>query len=230
MDRFKPQFINTCFRHWFNNLMKIDSLDSNWLRLLTVTNANLAIGTEVFKQIVKAHCDSTRKYHNLNHVQHLLALIEEAKTIADNLTVVQFAAWFHDYIYDPQANDNEFKSAEYAEKILNTLGVASDLIQSVKQIILSTQKHVPLINTVDNLIFLDVDLAILGTSPNKYQEYARAIRQEYSWLSDRQYQQGRKQVLTNFLTRKRIYYTDYFYQKFELKARFNIVSEIRLYA
>ena len=49
-----------------------------------------------------------------------------------------------------------------------------------------------------NLIFLDLDLAIIGTEPNKYLEYAKAIRKEYRWLGDRDYQRGRIKVLTNF--------------------------------
>ena len=69
-------------------------------------------------------------------------------------------------------------------------------------------------------------MAILGTTPNKYQEYAQAIRQEYHHLSDRDYQVGRKKVLSKFSARDRIYYTDYFYKQLESVARKNIQAEI----
>ena len=72
-------------------------------------------------------------------------------------------------------------------------------------------------------------LAILGTSSEGYLKYAKAIRLKYSWLCDRNYQQGRKQLLNNFLVRERIYYTDYFYQKLELQTRENLKAEIELY-
>ena len=209
--------------------MNLNYLRSKWFDLLSNSNANTRLGNEVFTALVDAHSAPNRHYHNLNHIQHLLSLIESIAELSDRLSVIYFSAWFHDYIYDPKAKDNEINSAVSAEATLNKLNIAPVIIQSVKQIILSTQYHQPLINSIDNLIFLDLDLAILGTLPNKYLEYAQAIRQEYSWLGDRDYQQGRKQVLTNFLARERIYYTDYFYRELEPMARDNLATEIELY-
>ncbi|MEL6928386.1 MAG: hypothetical protein AAFO95_07115, partial [Cyanobacteria bacterium J06600_6] len=116
----------------------------------------------------------------------------------------------------------------YANQALTQLQLASGLVDSVEQIIISTQKHQPLIDGVDNRLFLDLDLAILGESGDRYWQYAQAIRKEYSWLSDRDYQQGRKRVLTSFLSRKNIYYTGYFARKLEQQARTNLRKEIRL--
>lgn len=209
--------------------INLEYLRSKWSNLLSNSNANTRLENEVFTALVKAHSAPNRYYHNLNHIEHLLSRIESIAELGDRLSVIYFSAWFHDYIYDPKAKDNEISSAVYAQATLNKLNIAPVIIQSVKQIILSTQDHQPLINSIDNLIFLDVDLAILGTSPNKYLKYAQAIRQEYSWLGDHEYQQGRKQVLTNFLARERIYYTDYFYQKLELTARDNLAAEVELY-
>ena len=209
--------------------MKIASLKYSWYILLQKIQADSQLGEVIFVDLVNAYSHPTRHYHNLEHIQHLLNLSEKVREISDNLAILQFSAWFHDYVYDSQAKDNEFKSAIYAEKTLNTLNVSPDIIQLVKQIILSTQKHEPLTDNIDNLIFLDADLSILGASSDKYLKYAQAIRQEYSWLSNGDYQQGRKQILANFLARERIYYTDYFYQQLEMQARNNLESEIELY-
>ncbi|MDJ0692056.1 MAG: hypothetical protein QNJ41_26625 [Xenococcaceae cyanobacterium MO_188.B32] len=210
--------------------MKIALLQSSWHNLLQKIKANSQLGEVIFVDLVNAYCHPERHYHNLEHIQYLLNLSEKVRDISDNFAVLQFSAWFHDYVYDPQAKDNEVKSAVYAEKTLNNLNISPDIIQLVKQIILSTQKHEPLTDNIDNLIFLDADLSILGASSDKYVKYAQAIRQEYSWLSDRDYQQGRKQILANFLARERIYYTDYFYQQLEVQARANLEAEIELYA
>ena len=183
----------------------------------------------IFKDLVDTFSAPARYYHNLNHVRHLLDLIAEVEAIADRPKVIQFAAWFHDCVYNPQAQDNEINSAIYAMKTLQELNIASEVIESVRQIILSTQKHQPVINTLDCLIFLDLDLAILGASPDEYRKYALAIRKEYSWLGDRDYQRGRKTVLTNFLARERIYFTNYFYRRLEETARANLAAEIALY-
>ena len=143
------------------------------------------------------------------------------------MVILQFSIWFHDYIYDPQAQDNELQSAVYAERKLNELNISPDTIQLVKTIILSTKNHQPLTTNINNLIFLDMDLSILGRSKDKYLKYSQAIRQEYIWLSDLEYQKGRKKVLTNFLAKKRIYFTEFFHQKLEAQARKNLEWEIK---
>ena len=150
------------------------------------------------------------------------------KNIAHNTQILQLSAWFHDCIYNPQAKDNEVISAINAEKVLSKLNIDSEIIYITAQIIRSTQNHQPLIAGVDNLIFLDTDLAILGTTQKQYLQYARAIRQEYRHLGDRDYRQGRTKILTQFLVKPRIYYTDYFYYQLETTARNNIQTEIKL--
>ncbi|MEO0686684.1 MAG: hypothetical protein AAFY76_16995, partial [Cyanobacteria bacterium J06649_11] len=206
-------------------MANIAFLRANWLNLLDKLNADLSIGRAIWTDLVAAHSVSTRHYHNLEHVRDLLNLTL-AQPVVSSLTTLELVAWFHVYIYEPQQQDNEINSAIAATTALTRLKVSPSTIKTVKQIILSTQKHEPLIEGIDNLIFLDLDLAILGTSTARYQKYAAAIRKEYSWLSNHDYQQGRKRVLSNFLNRNNIYYTDYFYQNREAQARVNLAREI----
>ena len=200
---------------------------SSWSNLLTTLQIDRASGEIIFNNLVAAYSDRDRHYHNLQHVQNLLDLLTEVKDSCQCFEGLQLTAWFHDYIYIPQAKDNELQSALYAENVLNKLNLDRDIIRSVKQIIISTQKHQPLMEGIDNLIFLDADLAILGATSDRYQKYAREIRKEYSYLSDRDYQQGRKRVLASFISKPRIYYTDYFYRKLEQQARDNIQTEFK---
>ena len=116
--------------------MAINWLKSNWLNLLTELNADLLAGEAVFKDLVEAHSDSARHYHNLNHVGDLLIWIESVHS-AESLPTIELAAWFHDYVYDSRRQDNEIKSAICAEETLTRLNVAPDIIQTVKQIILA---------------------------------------------------------------------------------------------
>ena len=201
-------------------------LKSSWFSLLNELQLDRQLGKVIFDDLIDAYSNRTRHYHNLEHIEHLLNLLEEVKDLCECFFGLQLTAWFHDYIYIPQARDNEVQSASYAAKILNKLGLEPKITKLVTQIIISTQNHQPLIQSVDNLIFLDSDLAILGASPDKYNEYAQQIRKEYNYKSDRDYFIGRKQVLTKFLSRPKIYYTDYFYCKFEQQARKNIKAEL----
>lgn len=204
----------------------LSQLRSSWLNTLQQLQIDPNSGESIFANLIKAYSSTARHYHNLHHLQHILNSLTEVRELIVNFPALQLCAWFHDYIYDPQAIDNEMESAIAAERILSRLKINFDTVRLVQQIILSTRKHEPFLEEIDNLIFLDVDLSILGTSPDKYLAYSQAIRREYSHLSDRDYQEGRKQVLTQFLARERIYYTDYFYQQLESTARKNLQTEI----
>ena len=52
----------------------------------------------------------------------------------------------------------------------------------------------------------DVDLAILGAPPSRYERYVIAVRSEYAHVDDRAWRHGRAEVLTSFLDRPVIYH------------------------
>jgi predicted metal-dependent HD superfamily phosphohydrolase len=180
----------------------------------------------LFGRLVNAYNKPDRYYHNLNHINHFLTTIERFKLELHDPVAVKLAAWFHDFVYDPQASDNESQSAELAKELLTTLNISASTIDRVQQLILATQGHQIDPDDVDRCIFLDADLAILGTSPTQYQDYARSIRQEYSWVPDSDYKTGRTKVLESFLQRDRLYCTDLLFSELESIARFNMSQEI----
>jgi len=92
------------------------------------------------------------------------------------------------------------------------------------------QEHVSVTRLLENTslreLFLDFDLAILGTSKAEYAVYAEQIKKEYSQYSPEDYCQGRIAVLQGFLNRERLYFTDHYWEKYEAVARRNIEGEI----
>lgn len=76
-------------------------------------------------------------------------------------------------------------------------------------------------------VFLDLDLSILGASEDDYDGYAKQIGEEYSCYSVEGYRNGRIKVMKGLLNRKRLYFTDYFHMKYEVRARENIEREIK---
>jgi predicted metal-dependent HD superfamily phosphohydrolase len=181
-----------------------------------------------FEILVNAYTQPDRHYHNLNHIYHLLTTIERFDGLVQDSIALSLAAWFHDYVYDPRAADNEAQSAKTAGDLLTNIGGSSKLIDRVQQLILATQGHQIDAEDRDRCIFLDADLAILGTDPVAYQVYARSIRREYDWVSDAAYQTGRIRVLENFLQRNRLYYTELLFDELESIARANMRQEIDL--
>ncbi len=209
--------------------MELDFLRENWQRLLWQLDSQTDDNRLFFEKLILEYSSFERHYHDLTHVQQLLKTLEEVKQSTNNYTAILLAIWFYDYVYNPQFKDNEIESAQLAVKFLEQLNAAENLVELVEKFILSTQQHQPLIDDWDCMIFLDADLSILGASTEKYWQYACDIRREYKHLGDRDYYQGRAKVLKNFLSRSRIYYTDYFYHKLEKQARANMKMEIKSY-
>ncbi|HEY9607555.1 MAG TPA: hypothetical protein V6C85_38575 [Allocoleopsis sp.] len=214
-------------------IIPIQVLKSRWERLLNTFQVEQQDSQELFLDLVTAYSSSGRYYHTLEHIQQVLETIESIRTTnstsrwqSASFPTIGLAAWFHDVIYDPQANDNEEKSADYAVATLDRLGISTFTVESVKQLILNTKTHQALAEDIDSQILLDSDLAILGATEWQYKAYARSIRQEYSWIAEEAYRVGRKQVLQKFLQRERLYFTDRLFSDLEMRARHNMQTEV----
>lgn len=178
------------------------------------------------KKITEEYDAENRSYHNFEHIENFLSFLNERKQEIRDLNRVKLAAWFHDVVYDTNAKDNEEKSAQYAQNYLEQLGIPAEIIARVVALIGATVKHEAIENDSDSAIFLDADLAILGSSEENYDKYAAKIRKEYAWVSDEQYKAGRIKVLESFLQRPRIYFTERAVNELEQQARINIEREI----
>ncbi|MFQ4141652.1 hypothetical protein [Chlorogloeopsis sp. ULAP02] len=204
-----------------------EKLFNNWWYLLQPFGVEQVAAEKAFTQLVTAYSSPGRYYHTLEHIDHVLNTIQTLQNQVQDLPAVQFAAWFHDVIYDAQAQNNEENSAIYAVEVLKSLTIPSHTITKTSTLILHTKYHQAQSDDFDPQVLLDADLAILGTHPLKYRQYALAIRQEYAWLPDAIYLAGRKKVLQRFLQRHRIYFTDLMFANFELSARHNLEAEIQ---
>lgn len=190
----------------------------------------LAINTgavdALFKKVTDAYRAEERVYHTLDHIEHLLSFLKSQQSEIKDRRAVQLAAWFHDAIYDTKANDNEEQSAQLARSELKQLGLSEEIISHVERLVRATAKHRVIESDDDSAVFLDGDLSILGADDKEYDEYAAKIRQEYSWVPDEQYREGRKRILENFVARPRIYYTGSAHANLGARARNNLQREI----
>jgi predicted metal-dependent HD superfamily phosphohydrolase len=196
-----------------------------WQNTVKTFAVDEASAAQVFIGLVQAYSDSSRHYHTLQHIGCVLNTIQILQAYTQELAVVELAAWFHDVIYNTQAQDNEEKSADYAGEVLHSLSIPSSYVAKVKRLILNTKHHQA--DDIDSQVLLDADLAILAANPVDYQKYAHAIRKEYAWVSESDYIKGRTKVLEKFLQRQRIYFTLLMYEKSEQAARDNIQAEIK---
>ena len=202
-----------------------DQLRGKFSRALDDGDADKDAVTKELSAIVGRYNERKRHYHNLEHVTRLLALCDELE-ISD--PEIMLAVIYHDVIYRPGSLKNEEKSAAYARESLGRLGVDSDVMNQVCEMILATANHLipqddPLTQTL-----LDLDMSILGSSREDYQAYAEEVQKEYPWLPEFVFKKKRRQFLERILAEEYIFHTDLFREKFEGSARANIEWELGL--
>ncbi|ESZ48173.1 hypothetical protein NKI96_11520 [Mesorhizobium sp. M0292] len=176
-----------------------------------------------------------RHYHNLAHIEALLALADEYRASLHDSGAVEAAIWFHDAIYDSRAKDNEARSAALAQ---DKLGARTDpeRLGRIAAMIVATATHeLPSLqprgladqNSLrDAALFLDMDLAILGASADAFDAYEQAVRREYDWVEEPMWRAGRGAILKTFLARQHIFHTQEFRHRFEPQARQNLARSL----
>jgi predicted metal-dependent HD superfamily phosphohydrolase len=167
-----------------------------------------------------------RGYHDLAHLDEVLARIDLLAAEAEHADVVRLAAWFHDAVYDPTAGDNEQRSAELAQEVLDRLGVAGDVGDEVARLVRLTATHDVADDDRDGGVLCDADLAVLASDDLRYASYVEGVRREYGHLDDATFARGRGAVLRRLLDRPALFHTAYGQREWEAGARHNIAAEL----
>jgi predicted metal-dependent HD superfamily phosphohydrolase len=193
-------------------------LKNRWLKFCQ--DAGLDGGNE-WQELSSAYGEPTRAYHNLHHIGDCLLRFDEQAHLASDPVAVEFAIWFHDFVYDSHASDNEERSAVAATEFLSATthgAVVADLIRATR--------HDGMPGSHDAALLCDIDLSILGRPPAAYDAYARAIRQEYAWVPLPDFVKGRTRVLESFLARSSVFVLEEMEKVYGAKARANLEREI----
>ncbi|MDR1835954.1 MAG: hypothetical protein LBQ96_09155 [Fusobacteriaceae bacterium] len=199
-------------------------LEDLYRRLLKKYMPDESYISACWEELRRLYAAETRYYHNFSHLR---AMWEEARPLLPEIgdpDALLLAIFYHDAVYDVTRRDNEEKSAELFERHMKM--TAFPPIDFVKELILQTKTHAES-PSFDVNTFTDLDLSILGSSPEKYRAYAEGIRKEYGRMDPGINRSGRRKILEYFLTLPAIYKTPYFYKKYEKPARENLSRELR---
>ena len=184
--------------------------------------ASLSVGERLLQRYVEPH----RHYHDLTHLAEVLAALRVLSWAADLPVPVVCAAYWHDAVYDPRADDNEQRSADLALTELPRLGLAPDLVDEVVRLVLLTASHEPLPDDGNGSLLSDADLAVLAAGPERYEDYVAGVRREYAHLSPLAFRHGRGDVLRDLLGRPQLYATQEGRRRWEDAARRNVRAEL----
>lgn len=191
-----------------------------WAALCRRADATAHI-TSSFHALVAQYDDPHRAYHNLSHVTHCLTEFDLLSASTAQPEAVEFAIWFHDAVYDTHRVDNEQQSADFATHTLSAMEVSVPVCERIATLILLT-RHVDVPEDIDGQIIIDVDLAILASPRQRFDDYEAQIRQEYAWVDDALFWSKRREFLVAMLQRPYIFYTTQFQARYEAAARDNL--------
>jgi predicted metal-dependent HD superfamily phosphohydrolase len=123
-------------------------------------------------------------------------------------------------------DDDEERSAVLATDVLTRLAVEPPVVAEVARLVRLTVTHDPAPEDVNGALLSDADLAVLGSSPERYARYAADVRQEYAHVDDDAFRSGRTDVLRSLLARPRLYVTQDGHRRWDAVARRNLRDEI----
>ncbi|MET9989583.1 hypothetical protein ABZ061_08445 [Streptomyces mutabilis] len=169
-----------------------------------------------------------RRYHTLAHLTAVLGHVDVLEEHADDPDVVRLAAWFHDAVYLPDRSENEERSARLAERALPEAGVPAGKTAEVARLVRLTVTHSPDGDDRDGQVLCDADLAILASPPSAYAAYTAAVRQEYHFVPDDAFREGRAAILRQLLDLPRLFHTPHGRREWEATARYNLTGELEM--
>lgn len=206
-----------------------DSLRSRYYELmLHRVHVPTEVVDEEWQTLRTYYSEAHRQYHNLHHLYELCQHLDTFQHLIQDYVVVLLAIFYHDLIYDPMSKTNEEDSAKIFKGHFQS-HLSSELLSKVDQYIIETKKHdVTLSPDEDLKLFIDFDLAILGSSNSRYEEYVGQIRQEYSTFDDLSFTKGRLHALEGLVSADgAIYASVTMKELLEKQAKDNMRNEIQ---
>ncbi|QUL37031.1 hypothetical protein [Erythrobacter sp. JK5] len=188
-----------------------------------------SVPVPILADLRQRHSEPQRHYHDWSHIEALLTHMADARGLLHDPDAVLHAILFHDAIYDPRAKDNERRSAALLVETAPAIPAAS--LSAARRMIEATEGHhlpgdLSGAAQSDCAHFLDMDLAILGASPERFVIYEDQIRREYAHVPDAAFREGRAAVLRGFAARPRLYFSAWGRERFEAQARRNLARSL----
>ncbi|GAA4914006.1 hypothetical protein ACFPM3_23060 [Streptomyces coeruleoprunus] len=203
-----------------------DDLRQRWTAAVTAAHGAAEHAAPYADDLLRRWAEPQRRYHTTDHLLAVLRRVDDLADHADDPAAVRLAAWFHDAVYLPERSTNEERSARLAERALPELGIDEGRTEEVVRLVLLTVTHDPAPGDRNGEVLCDADLAVLAGEPEAYEAYARAVREEYGFVPDGAFREGRAAVLRQLLGLPRLFRTPYGAREWEGPARRNLMSEL----
>lgn len=195
----------------------------------TLTNTPLTIPEGLLRALQAAYATPPRAYHSFTHVQEVIRHFHDVAATGpgwQHPKEVFLAILFHDAIYVAGRSDNEAKSADLALEACAQF-LANEPLDTarIRTLIELTARHGKLTRDAlddETRLFLDCDMAILGSDPAAFDAYDAAIADEYAAVPKPVYRFNRNRFLKHLAEVDRIFLSDFFHARLDARARANL--------
>lgn len=162
-----------------------------------------------------------RDYHGVTHLESGLAALDTL----GGTQLEKIAFWCHDAVHTNTSPDDEHASVDIAEQLLWGNLTDSEL-DEVTRLILITINHRPDAQDAAGARVSDADLVGLALDWDAYEENIEGIRVELPELSGRAWRARRRKQVEGLVGRPQLFFTDYGRERWEDRARVNLLREL----
>lgn len=174
-----------------------------------------------FDELMFRYSEPHRKFHTVHHLEECFTKFAKVRALATHPAEVEIALWYHDAVYERRADDNEARSAQLAASTARAAGVAPSSVDRIHALIMATRRAATPQDD-DAKVVADVDLAILGETPARFDAYEEQIRWEHSWVPGFLFRKQWENLLREIMARPAIFNTQPFRARYESQARANV--------
>ncbi|MEU0136452.1 hypothetical protein ABZ172_20815 [Streptomyces sp. NPDC006296] len=204
-------------------------LRDRWCRTLLAARGGTGPDPGPYADALLARwAEPQRRYHTTAHLTQVLDRVDTLAGHAADPELVRLAVWFHDAVYRPDRSENEERSAALAERALPEAGLPGAATAEVARLVRLTVTHDPADGDTNGEVLCDADLAILAAAPEDYAAYASQVREEYGFVPESAFREGRAAVLRQLLELPRLFRTPHGAGEWEPRARHNLATELEL--
>lgn len=181
----------------------------------------IAIASAVFERMA----DRRLHYHTPVHVLSMFQFAEREFPNEKLMDWEELAIWFHDSVYIPQLPGASEELSIMFMRAMVGPAFSESLLAAASYAIETTSQHLE--KVTNNLYDTIMDLDLAHFSLPDLTAHNDAIRREFGYVDEAEYNKGRKSFLEKLLSRGFVFRSQAFKDRYEAFAVKNILKEIR---
>lgn len=152
-----------------------------------------------------------RTHHNARYLAALLDRLSQMENASSDPATLSLAAAYRGATEEPGWELLEHNPQPACVPLLvdtstlRDLGVPEVNAARISELVSALGKHEGDLADLDAQILVDADLSIVASSPQKYREYSRGLREQSKHLSDEEFNAARLELVSTLLSRPRIF-------------------------